>query len=186
MLSFLHSPTLTSIHDHWKNHYPVLTKLLHWKICFKFENLKNLNYYFPSLLPHPNTRHLKGSVESLYHNKLRFVLQKGSFRDISGSQLLTLDYEFLKGFPGDASGKEPACQWCRCRICGFNLWVRKIPWRRKWQPALVFLPGKFHGQRSLAGSNGISKIQTWSRDWAHIHTTLGKLIYYWIKRVTLG
>ena len=28
---------------------------------------------------------------------------------------------------------------------------RKIPWRRKWQPTLVLLPGKFHGQRSLAG-----------------------------------
>ena len=25
------------------------------------------------------------------------------------------------------------------------------PWRRKWQPTPVFLPGKFHGQRSLAG-----------------------------------
>ena len=29
-------------------------------------------------------------------------------------------------------------------------WVRKIPWGRKWQPTPVFLPGKFHGQRSLA------------------------------------
>ena len=29
--------------------------------------------------------------------------------------------------------------------------VRKIPWRRKWQPTPVFLPGEFHGQRSLAG-----------------------------------
>ena len=29
--------------------------------------------------------------------------------------------------------------------------VRKIPWRRKWQPASVFLPGESHGQRSLAG-----------------------------------
>ena len=34
---------------------------------------------------------------------------------------------------------------------GFNPWVRKIPWRRKWQPTPVFLPGKFHGQKSLAG-----------------------------------
>ena len=34
---------------------------------------------------------------------------------------------------------------------GFNLWVRKIPWRRKWQPTPVFLPGKSNGQRSLAG-----------------------------------
>ena len=29
--------------------------------------------------------------------------------------------------------------------------VRKIPWRRKWQPTPVFLPGKSHGQKSLAG-----------------------------------
>ena len=34
---------------------------------------------------------------------------------------------------------------------GFNLWVRKIPWRRAWQPTSVFLPGESHGQRSLAG-----------------------------------
>ena len=34
---------------------------------------------------------------------------------------------------------------------GFNPWVGKIPQRRKWQPAPVVLPGKFHGQRSLAG-----------------------------------
>ena len=33
----------------------------------------------------------------------------------------------------------------------FNPWVRKIPWRRAWQLTLVFLPGEFHGQRSLAG-----------------------------------
>ena len=30
-------------------------------------------------------------------------------------------------------------------------WVRKIPWRREWLPTPVFLPGKFYGQRSLAG-----------------------------------
>ena len=33
----------------------------------------------------------------------------------------------------------------------FNPWVRKIPWRRKWQLTPVFLPEEFHGQRSLAG-----------------------------------
>ena len=38
----------------------------------------------------------------------------------------------------------------RYRRCGFDCWVRKIPWRRKWQPIPVFLPGEFHGQRSLA------------------------------------
>ena len=30
-------------------------------------------------------------------------------------------------------------------------WVGKIPWRRKWQPTPVFLPGESHRQRSLAG-----------------------------------
>ena len=35
--------------------------------------------------------------------------------------------------------------------CGFDPWVRKIPWKRAWQPTAVFLPGKSHGQRSLAG-----------------------------------
>ena len=30
---------------------------------------------------------------------------------------------------------------------GFYLWVAKIPWKRKWQPTSLFLPGEFHGQR---------------------------------------
>ena len=44
--------------------------------------------------------------------------------------------------------------WRICLQCGrhgFDPWVRKIPWRRKWQPTPVFLPGEFHAQRSLAG-----------------------------------
>ena len=34
---------------------------------------------------------------------------------------------------------------------GFDPWVGKIPWSRKWQPTRVFLPGESHGQRSLVG-----------------------------------
>ena len=48
------------------------------------------------------------------------------------------------------SGKEFAYQ---CRKYRFDPWVEKIPWRRKWQPTLVFLPWKSHGQRSLGGYN---------------------------------
>ena len=33
----------------------------------------------------------------------------------------------------------------------FDPWIGKIPWRRKWQPTPVLLPGKFQGQRSLIG-----------------------------------
>ena len=39
----------------------------------------------------------------------------------------------------------------RHRRPGFNPWVRKIPWRRAWQPTPIFLPEESHGQRSLAG-----------------------------------
>ena len=46
------------------------------------------------------------------------------------------------------SGIESACQCGRYEI---HPWVRKIPWRRKWQPIPVLLPGKFHGQRSWVG-----------------------------------
>ena len=56
-----------------------------------------------------------------------------------------------EGFPGGASGKEPICQCRKHKRLGFDPWVRKIPWRRAWQPASVFLPGKSHGQRSLVG-----------------------------------
>ena len=49
------------------------------------------------------------------------------------------------------SGKESTCQCRKRKRLGFDPWVRKIPWRRKWQPISVFLPGKSHGQRNLVG-----------------------------------
>ena len=60
-------------------------------------------------------------------------------------------YIYIYGFPGGTSSKEPACQCKRLRKCGFDPWIRKIPWRRAWHPTPVFLPGESHGQRSLAG-----------------------------------
>ena len=50
------------------------------------------------------------------------------------------------GFPVGASGKESACQWRRYKKFRFHCWVRKIPWRRSWQPTPGFLPGDSHGQ----------------------------------------
>ena len=55
------------------------------------------------------------------------------------------------GFPGDTSGEETASQCRRRKRYGFDSWVRKIPWRRAWQPAPVFLSGQSHEQRSLVG-----------------------------------
>ena len=54
------------------------------------------------------------------------------------------------GFPWWLSGKESACQ-CRRHKRRFDPWIGTIPWRRKWQPTPVFLPGKSHGRGSPVG-----------------------------------
>ena len=54
------------------------------------------------------------------------------------------------GFPGGSDSKEICLQ---CRRPRFNPCVEKIPWRMEWPPTPVFLPRKFHGQRSLVGYN---------------------------------
>ena len=53
------------------------------------------------------------------------------------------------GLPRCSRGKEPTCQCRSWKICEFNPWVGKIPWRRARQPTSVFLPGKSHGQKRL-------------------------------------
>ena len=64
------------------------------------------------------------------------------------NHLLHSLYCIFWGLPWWLSGKESACQ---CRRCGFNPWVGKIPWRRKWQCTPVFLPGKSHVWMNLEG-----------------------------------
>ena len=53
---------------------------------------------------------------------------------------------------------------------GFDCWVRKILWRRKWQPTPVFLPGEFHGLRSLTGYSpwGCKRVR---HDWLTLTST---------------
>ena len=63
------------------------------------------------------------------------------------SFLFTPEQYMYKGFPGDSDGKEPACNAGDLGLIP----VRKIPWKRKWQPTPIFLPGESHQQRSLAG-----------------------------------
>ena len=81
------------------------------------------------------------------------------------------------GFPMWLSGKEPTCQCGRQRSRVFGPWVRKISWRRKWQPTPVFLPGESHGQRSLVGYSprghkGSDTTHT------HIHTHVSMSIWF--------
>ena len=76
------------------------------------------------------------------------------------------------------SGEESACQCRRRKGSGFNPLVAKIPWRRKWQPTPVFLPGKFHGQRSLVGysSWGHKRVR---HDWACTYVCIILFFSFW-------
>ena len=66
------------------------------------------------------------------------------------------------GFAGGTVIKNLPTKAGDTRDVGFDPWVGKIPWRRKWQPTLIFLPGESHRQRSLVGcSPWVTKSQTW-------------------------
>ena len=69
---------------------------------------------------------------------------------------------FHEGFPGGARSQEPVGQCRRRERRGFDPWVRKIPWRRVWQPAKVFLPGEFPRMEEPGGlqSMGSKELDT--------------------------
>ena len=64
------------------------------------------------------------------------------------------------------------------RRSGFNSCIRKIPWRRQWQPTPVFLPGESHGQRSMVGySPWGSNSWTWLNDFLFTWLVTDEVIY---------
>ena len=76
-----------------------------------------------------------------------------------------------QGLPRWHSGKESTCQCRRYKRRGFDPWVRKISWSRKWQPSPASLPGKLQGERSLVGYSpwGCEESDRPS-DWAWAHS----------------
>ena len=76
------------------------------------------------------------ALEPLIHTSIEPTLKQLQGTLVSG------------GFPGGASVKESACQSRKRKSSSFHPWVGKIPWRIKWQPTTLFLPGESHGQRS--------------------------------------
>jgi len=69
---------------------------------------------------------------------------------------------------GGTNDKELAYPCRRHKRCGFDPWVEKIPWRRKWQPTPVSLPGESHGQRSLEGYSQSIVSQRVRNDWSNL------------------
>ena len=92
--------------------------------------------------------------------------RKGTLKWACSITLLVTGMNQAYSFPGGASGREPACQG---RRHGFNPWVGTIPWRRKWQPIPMLLPGHGHAL-SWTGQLGLQSIG-WQRvehDWSDL------------------
>ena len=79
---------------------------------------------------------------------------------------ICLSIYHLSGLLRWFSGKEFTCQCRRHRRCKFNLWVGKIPWKRKWQPTPVFLPRKSEKPGGLQPM-GSQRIRL---DWAQLNS----------------
>ena len=69
----------------------------------------------------------------------------------------------------------PANTGDRCKRLRFNLWVRTIPWRRKWQPTPVFFPGKSHTQGRLAGCSLRGRKESDMPEWLSMAVAGGSL-----------
>ena len=93
------------------------------------------------------------SSYTITKNTFAFLVTHSKFPILLSNMIIYIFY--LKCFSGGLlwwlSDKESVCQYRRLRRHRFDTWVGKIPWRRKWQLTVVFLCGKFCGQRSLAG-----------------------------------
>ena len=121
-----------------------------------------MTFYFGNTLVHHVAEQPDGlssgtsaNLENLFHSdkvspKFPSIVSLSCSTNFNGSLLPRgLNISTLsRGLPRWCRGQEPACQCKRCRRRRFDPWVGKIPWSREWQPAPVFLPGKFHGQRS--------------------------------------
>ena len=86
----------------------------------------------------------KSHLDFIQHAFLVFTVNQSLYQ---GSANFPKRDRRVFGCPRWLSGKESTCQYRRHE---FDPWVRKMPWRRTWQPTPVFVPGKSHGQRSLA------------------------------------
>ena len=88
---------------------------------------------------------------------------------------------YVLGFPDGTVGvgREPACQCRRYKRWRLNLWVRMIPWRRKWQPTPVFLPGKYPWTEEPGRLYSPWGSQRVGHDWVHTHTLSFRCAVTW-------
>ena len=121
---------------------------------------------------------VKGILHLVVNNKnlkdeMLYILNQSH---LSAWKQWDLIWIVLFGLPRWLSGKQSFCQdsWCNFH----HPWViRNIPWSREKQPTPVFLPGKYHGQRSLVGYSIWSRKESVMTNHAHTHLHFQKTLW---------
>ena len=144
---------------HQRKYWQISTRKMFNNICYQKNanenhNVTVLNIYCcgsvtkscPTLLQPPWTvTHQAPLSMGFYRREYCSGLPFPSLRDLPNPGI-------KPGSPALASliaNQQRVC--LQCRRPGFNSWVAKIPWRRKWQSTPILLPGKSHGERILTG-----------------------------------
>ena len=120
-----------------------------------------LSSFFSWRLLYPLQSRLAGKKAVYFHFKKearKVLLTKWYIRFI-------MVFNYLLRPPGGASGKESIYQCSWFKRCKFNLWVGKIPWRRKWQLTAVFLPVESPRTEKPGGLQSMG-LQRVGHDWA--------------------
>ena len=133
--------------------YRVKGFFLAFCIIFKYA------FWYLTILLFLNAVIISSNIFVLLSMRLQLYIFYKFYIDIQTLKLLFLKlffslcfcwFNFHWEFPGGADGIEPTCQYRRYKRCEFNPWVRKIPWRKAWQPTPVIVLEGSHGERSLA------------------------------------
>ena len=160
---------------HWPMHiiWPDSTSV-RWDVCYAIVRWICKSHCNCHRCSTPLTENLGGNYQNAYYQCIDLVpnLHFMDLLCITGAELckhLLVQWAsqvalVVKNIPVNAGD---------VKRCGFDPWTRNIPWRRKWQPTPVFLPGKSHEPRNLAGdSHGVTKRSLWGQSMGS-HTPLG-------------
>ena len=125
-----------------------------------FLSFISLNYMTLVSLKHERFIPVRISINKLYHSA-EFHISNCSQNSLIRLITPLITQLLINDFPDSKA----SC--LQCRRPGFDPWVGKIFWSRKWQPTPVLLPGKSHGRRSLVGYSpwGHKKLDT--TEWPH-------------------
>ena len=141
----------------WKYRYMVWQSVFGFRDVLEYEVCTSLSIGVAGILIY-EAKYWKLSVQSLSGVRLFATpwtaARKGSLAGCSPLETMIISKNFflarvcISKWLGGFEGKKKKTL-LPIRRCGFDPWVGTIPWRRKWQPTSVFLPGESHGQRSL-------------------------------------